>query len=92
MSDELAAIVKRLEKYPHMIARITAILDVAENTSGDLELANDAEYKVLEEIKKMGNETLTIWGKTQESRKRKIYEKKDGAVKHDKKKHIGKLG
>jgi hypothetical protein len=81
---------KRLEKHPHMIARITAMLDVAENTSGDVELARDAEEKICEEITKMGYEMLTMWGEGQESKKRKIYEERINAIKHGKKKLTGK--
>ncbi len=33
---------ERLAKYPHLRARFEAILDVAENTSGSLERADDA--------------------------------------------------
>lgn len=90
MNDRLSTIIKRLEKYPHMIARMEAILDVAENTHEDLELAKDAENKVIKEITKMGHEMLTIWGETQEAKKRKVYEEDAKTTKHGKKKHIGK--
>ena len=90
MDEKLLSVMKRLEKHPHMIARITAMLDVAENTSGEVELAKDAEEKICEEITKMGYEILTAWGAGQESKKRKIYEKRLEATKHGKKKHIGR--
>ena len=89
MNSELSLVIKRLEKHPHMVSRIIAILDVAENTYGNIELANDAEKMVLEEIEKMGQEMLTMWGKGQELKKRKMYEEKAGAIKYGKKKQIG---
>jgi len=31
MNEKLSSITKRLEKFPHMIARIEVMLDIAEN-------------------------------------------------------------
>lgn len=89
MKDETVKLMKRLEKYPHLIARMEVLLDATENTDGDLELAKDAEEKIYEEITRMGNELLTAWGTGQELKKRKIIEEKPGAIKHGKKKLTG---
>ena len=89
MNERLLTIMKKLEKNPHLIARLEVLLDVTENTSGDIELAKDAENQIYEEIMKMGNDLLTTWGKSQERKKSKVYEEKSNAIKHGKKKRIG---
>jgi hypothetical protein len=89
MNEELLLVMKRLEKHPHIVARMVAMLDIAENTSENVELAKDAEYMVVKEISKMGNEILTTWAKCQEIKKSKNYTKGARAIKHGKKKLIG---
>ena len=89
MNDDFLKLMKRLEKYPHLIARIEVLLDVTENTDGDMELAKDAEEKIIKEITQMGKEVLTSWGTGQELKKRKAFEDKPGVIKHGKKKLIG---
>jgi len=90
MSERLLSIIKRLEKYPHMIARIEGILNVTENIYGDCDLADDAEMKMIEEVNKMGKQMLSAWGEKQEEKKRKVYEEDANFVKRGKKKHTGK--
>jgi len=53
----------RLNKHPHLRQRVEALLDVVENTSGDCIKADDAEQYVIDELRKMGNETLSSWAK-----------------------------
>jgi len=89
MSKKLLSITKRLEKFPHLAARMEALLDIAENTYGDCELANDAERKIIEELNKMGQQILTGWGEKQEAKKRKKCEEDTKSIKHNKKKHGG---
>jgi hypothetical protein len=66
--EKLVKLMKRLAKYPHLEARIEALLDVAENSSGKLDRADDAEEKLIVEIKKIGNELLTTWATNQEEK------------------------
>ena len=89
MNEKLLLTMKRLEKHPHLIARLEVLLDAAENTSGDLELAKDAENKIVEEITRMGNELLTTWAVSQERKKSVACKENPAATKHCKKKHIG---
>ena len=64
-SDEL---VKRLERHPQMKARIGRVLDVLENTSGDLQRADDAEQRAIDELRAMGQELLQGWAEGQVKR------------------------
>lgn len=51
----------RLDKHPTLKARFEAILDVAENTHGDLISADEAERRAIEQVRQLGNEILHDW-------------------------------
>lgn len=54
-------LVSRLDKHPALKARFEAILDVAENTHGDLISADEAEQRAIEHVRQLGNELLHDW-------------------------------
>ena len=54
--DELAA---RLDRHPELHARLERLLDLVENTGGDLKRADEAERRAIEELRVMGQEILT---------------------------------
>ena len=62
-------LIARLERYPHLLDRVEAILNIAENTTGELDRADDAEMKAIEEMRKLGSELLQAWAINQETKK-----------------------
>ena len=52
----------RLERHPVIKARLTKLLDLVENTGGDLRRADDAERRAIDELRSMGQELLHDWG------------------------------
>ena len=54
-SEEL---VRKLDTHPHIRNRIASLLAIAEDESGNLTLADDAEARVIEEIRRMGQDIL----------------------------------
>jgi hypothetical protein len=66
--DEVASLVQggevmqRLERYPLVKARIAKLLDLIENTSSDLCLADAAEQRAIDELRALGQELLQGWG------------------------------
>jgi len=52
---------ERLRNHPILKSRVEAILDIAENTHGDLITADEAEQCAIEEVRKLGNEVLQDW-------------------------------
>jgi hypothetical protein len=44
------------------------LLDVVEDTGDDLKLADDAEDRVVEEVRRIGQEALQGWAQTQVTR------------------------
>lgn len=54
------ALAARLDAHPILKARMMGLLDLVEG-SQTIALANDAERRVIEELRGMGNELLTDW-------------------------------
>lgn len=76
----------RLNVYPILKARIGSLLEVVENADNEIEKADEAEQKVLEEIRKMGNEALVSWAIGRESKKsEEVQRNNPEANKHKKK-------
>ncbi len=73
----------RLDKHPLLKARVEGLLNLVEGID-DVRLADDAERKVVEELRSMGNELLTNWGEAQAARTA-AEACEQGAVKHVKK-------
>lgn len=55
-------VAQRLERHPIVKARITKLLDLIENTGGDVRRADDAERRAIDELRAMGQELLHGWG------------------------------
>lgn len=45
-------IVRRLEQYPEVKARVLRLLDMVENTDSDLKRADEAEQRTIEELRR----------------------------------------
>jgi hypothetical protein len=63
ISDE--EMVQRLQAHPQIRSRIASLLLVVDDTAGDLKRADDAEERVIEEIRRMGQEALQAWAQGQ---------------------------
>ena len=60
-------IVRRLERHPVVKARMMRLLDMVENTGGDLKRADEAEQRAIDELRAMGQELLQSWAQTRVS-------------------------
>jgi hypothetical protein len=63
VSDE--AILRGLNAHPQIKCRIASMLAVVEDAGGDLKLADAAEMRLIEEIRRMGQEALQAWADRQ---------------------------
>jgi FAD/FMN-containing dehydrogenase len=63
LSDE--ELLRRLQAHPELRNRMESLLLVVENAAGDLKEADAAEMRVIEEIRRMGQEALTAWATRQ---------------------------
>lgn len=63
LSDE--EILRGLNANPQIKNRIASLLAVVEDRGGDLRLADAAEARLIEEIRRMGQEAMQAWAERQ---------------------------
>lgn len=63
VSDE--QLLQRLRRHPALRSRLLALLDVAEDTAGNVKLADDAEVRLRQEVRLMGQELMQAWAHNQ---------------------------
>ncbi len=64
LPEQDLAFLQRLNDHPVLRARFESLLGVVEDAGGDLEKADAAERRVIEEVRQMGNEVLTAWAQS----------------------------
>ena len=52
---------ERLRAHPWLYARIEQLLGVVENAAGDVAKAAEAERRVIEQVRQLGQEALQSW-------------------------------
>jgi hypothetical protein len=83
---------ERLKEYPELKAKIEAMLAIIENAGGDVEKAAEAERRIIEELRQMGNEVLHSWARRQQEKKEAEYNAKRGMNRKEKKSSTGTRG
>lgn len=76
---------ERLNPYPELNAKLEAMLAIMENAGGDVEKAAEAERRIIEELRQMGNEVLHGWARRQQQKKEQEYNTKPGVHRKEKK-------
>jgi len=85
-------LMRRLGEYPELKAKIENMLAIMENAGGDVEKASEAEARIMEELRRMGNEVLHGWARHQQEKKAEVYERKPGVNRKEKKGSTGTRG
>ena len=80
---------KRIEKQPALLKRFEQLLCIVENSTGDIQKANEAEMRVIKELREMGNEVLTAWGEQQVNILTQNHKGKEGCYQAGKKNSAG---
>jgi hypothetical protein len=78
-------LLRRLREYPELTAKIERLLAIIENAGGDVEKAAEAERRIIEEMRKMGNEAMHSWAHRQQEKKEAAYDAKPGMNRKEKK-------
>jgi len=81
-----------LNEQPELKARVEKLLKVVENAAGDIEKAAEAERRVTEELRQMGNEALHGWARRQQKKKEDEFNSKSGMNRKGKKTSTGTPG
>jgi hypothetical protein len=76
---------ERLKEYPELKGKIEAMLAIIENAGGDVEKAGEAERRIIEELRQMGNEVLQGWARRQQQKMEEEYGAKPGVNRKEKK-------
>lgn len=81
---------EKLSSNPTLRKRFEEILNIANNSSGKLITADEAEIRTIEEVQKLGREVLKEWAVNQHEQAIKTTKKENPKVKkHIKKNSIG---
>ena len=83
---------ERLREHPHLYERISRLLEVVENASGDVVKADEAEQRVLEELRKMGQEALQSWADRKNERIERAADADPTLQRKEKKASTGRRG
>ena len=62
-------VIKNLDKHPELLERFDSILNLAcEKADGPVSKADEVELLLIEELRRLGNETLTSWAQSAEEK------------------------
>ena len=59
---------ERLDEFPEMRQRIEEMLAIMENEAGDVVKADDAEERIIQELRRMGQQALQGWAERKQGR------------------------
>jgi hypothetical protein len=79
-------LIRRLRKQPKMMERVQCILEIANSSEGPLKTADEIEELLLEEMRRLGNDTMTEWATQAEKRVGQELQKQDPTALKRKKK------
>ena len=81
---------ERLDKHPHLRERFESILAIVEDTTGTIDLADEAERLAIIEARQLGSAMLHEWARTKESQKNtEMGATENNAIRNGKKNSIG---
>ena len=86
LSQSELKLIRRLRKQPKMMERVQRILEIANSSEGPLKTADEIEELLLEEMRRLGNDTMTEWATQAEQRVGQEVQRQDPTVRKRKKK------
>lgn len=69
MDDRKGSFDERLKTHPHLRDRFYQILSIVEDSEGKIDKADEAEQRVIEELRRLGQEVLEDWAVGKEKQK-----------------------
>lgn len=83
---------QRLQRYPQLQAKFEELLNIVENSSGDVVKADEAEERVFQEIRLLGLQALQAWAQRKHARVKVEYDQREDFSSKEKKSSLGRLG
>jgi len=74
-----------VEKHPELVSRIERLREVSEDSSSDLDTVEKAERAVMEELERLGSETLRQWLEKKQEQADAQTQRQRGVRRHSKK-------
>ncbi len=68
LSQQETELIEQLRQHPEMMERVQSILEIARNAEGPLKTADEVEELLIEEMRRLGNATLSHWATQAEER------------------------
>ena len=85
MEKKKRSLAERLAENPKLRVRIEALLDVVENEEGAVVRADDAEERVDQQLRGLGQEVLQGWAEGQAARQERAWSRRAGVTRKEKK-------
>lgn len=61
LAESDITLVQRINRHPTLKTRIELLVNIIEDSAGDCQKANEAEMRIIEELRQMGSEALHCW-------------------------------
>lgn len=88
MANKSLSLEERLTAHPELKERVEALLAIVEDTNADVKQADEAERRVIAEVRRLGHEALCSWAAQQEAVQQAVAEQQ-GAARAGKKNSTG---
>jgi len=85
LTQSEAQLIQQLREHPQMMVRVQSILEIARNAEGPLKTADEVEELLIEEMRRLGNVTLSQWAIQAEERVSTERKRQDSTVRSRKK-------
>ena len=79
-------LIEQLRQHPEMMVRVQSILEIVRNAEGPLKTADEVEELLIEEMRRLGNLTLSQWAIQAEERVSTELRSQDPSIRSRKKK------
>jgi hypothetical protein len=79
-------LIEQLRARPEILARVQSIVELTNAAEGPLKTADEVETILIQEIRLLGNSTMSEWAKQAENRVSNELKEQDGSVRSRKKK------
>jgi hypothetical protein len=82
-------LLSRLNRHPQLRGRIERLVDLVEDAGDDLRKADEAERRVIEQVRRLGQEVLEDWADGQVAKRAEELDRTPGVWREGKKNSAG---
>ena len=89
LTPEDERLLARLNQHPQLRGRVERLVDIVEDAGDDLRKADEAERRVIEEVRRLGQELLEGWADGQVAKRADAWERTPGVWREGKNNSAG---